>query len=217
MKQTNSRIKKRRYLPEEQRRRDILRAAIQVFTEKGYHKAKMQDIASLAGVANGTVYRYYPSKRALATEIIGSRGATGFINSLKEGQYKNMAPEEFLRSIGQRYFGNLEERLPLIRFRTSEAISNIEVARDYYQNLLQRLFTHLSDFVTEWQKKGVFKQGDPFILGLAFYGMLFGFLYTQELIFGKEFRRISFDEVTKLVVDLYLHGIEADQETGRQA
>jgi len=47
--------------------------------------------------------------------------------------------------------------------------------------------------------------------------MLFGFLYTQELIFGKEFRRISFDEVTKLVVDLYLHGIEADQETGRQA
>lgn len=200
--------RKRRYIPEEQRQKDILKAAIEVFSEKGYHKAKMQEIASRAGVAHGTVYRYYPSKFALATEIIGAKGATGFIESLKENAFEELNPEEFFKVVAQKYFGDLKERLPLMRFRIAEALSHSDLARQYYLNLLHRFIQHLSEFVAEYQKKGLFKQGNPYLVGHIFYSMLFGFLYCQELMLGKEVTHIELDEVVNSVVDLFLRGVE---------
>jgi AcrR family transcriptional regulator len=41
----------------------ILAAARQVFAEKGYREATMDQIAEVAGVAKGTLYSYFPSKR----------------------------------------------------------------------------------------------------------------------------------------------------------
>lgn len=41
---------------------NILSAAAQVFYEKGYHSASINDITSLAGVASGTFYTYFESK-----------------------------------------------------------------------------------------------------------------------------------------------------------
>jgi TetR/AcrR family fatty acid metabolism transcriptional regulator len=41
----------------------ILEAARKVFAQKGFHEAKVDDIAEAAGVAKGTVYLYYASKR----------------------------------------------------------------------------------------------------------------------------------------------------------
>jgi AcrR family transcriptional regulator len=51
---------------------DILRAARQVFWERGYEKARMEDIARLAGVAKGTVYLYFSSKLAILEALVDS-------------------------------------------------------------------------------------------------------------------------------------------------
>lgn len=48
--------------PPEERRRDILDAAIALFAERGFNESTVGDIAALAGVATGTVYLYFPSK-----------------------------------------------------------------------------------------------------------------------------------------------------------
>ena len=202
--------KKARYLPEEQRREDILKAAQQVFAEKGFHKAKIEEIAVRAGVAHGTVYRYYPSKAALATDIIGTRGASGFLESLKKtNAILDVDPTDLLKTVAQKYYGNLEERLPLMRFRIAESLSNADLGQNYYNTLLHRLCTELERIVREYQNKGVFKQGDPFIFGHAFYGILFGFLYCQELMLGKELTRIRLQELIPQIVDIFLHGVSA--------
>lgn len=43
----------------------ILDAAYQVFAAKGFHEARIEEIAEQAGVAKGTVYLYFPSKQEL--------------------------------------------------------------------------------------------------------------------------------------------------------
>ncbi len=48
-----------------QRRLDVLNAALDVFFEKGFAAARMDEIAKRAGVSKGTVYLYFPSKEAL--------------------------------------------------------------------------------------------------------------------------------------------------------
>ena len=50
---------------QEQRRRQILRAAGQCFAEKGFHQASMAEIAKAAGLSMGLLYRYFANKDAL--------------------------------------------------------------------------------------------------------------------------------------------------------
>ncbi|HEX6594672.1 MAG TPA: TetR family transcriptional regulator [Bacillota bacterium] len=47
----------------------IVRAAIQVFKEKGIEKTKISDIVQVAGVAQGTFYLYFPSKLSVMPSI----------------------------------------------------------------------------------------------------------------------------------------------------
>src|SRR6266516_6003723 len=52
------------------RRKQILDAATQVFAEKGFHRATIKDIARVAGIADGTIYTYFPSKTAVLLGIL---------------------------------------------------------------------------------------------------------------------------------------------------
>ena len=52
------------------RKMDILQAAIRVFSQKGFHEATIDDIATEAKIAKGTVYLYFSSKNVLFKEMI---------------------------------------------------------------------------------------------------------------------------------------------------
>jgi AcrR family transcriptional regulator len=54
-----------------EKRAQILRAARQLIAEGGFHEAPVQAVASMAGVAVGTVYKHFPSKSALFAEVVG--------------------------------------------------------------------------------------------------------------------------------------------------
>ncbi|MBX6332229.1 MAG: TetR/AcrR family transcriptional regulator [Gemmatimonadaceae bacterium] len=58
-----------RRLPEE-RPRQIIEAAFEVFGEHGLAAARLEDIAKAAGVSKGTIYLYFPNKEALFCEMI---------------------------------------------------------------------------------------------------------------------------------------------------
>lgn len=57
-------------LPAEQRIGDIMNAARYVFAEHGYDDASITDIATKAGVVEGSIYRFFDSKRHLLTKVI---------------------------------------------------------------------------------------------------------------------------------------------------
>lgn len=51
-------------------RQRILTAAMQTYSERGFHAAKMSDIASEADMAKGTLYLYFKNKEALTTALV---------------------------------------------------------------------------------------------------------------------------------------------------
>ena len=64
--ETVSSVLKRRVVkPTEQRRAEILDAALQLFSSKGFHDTTMEEVANAAGVAKGTIYLYFQSKEHL--------------------------------------------------------------------------------------------------------------------------------------------------------
>jgi AcrR family transcriptional regulator len=69
------------------RRTEILNAAKEVFSNTGFHQADVSDIAKMANIAKGTVYLYYPTKKALFLAVIElglERLASEIKNKLKD-------------------------------------------------------------------------------------------------------------------------------------
>ncbi len=66
----NSQKRTRRERERERHRREILEAALRVFARAGYHRATMQAIAREAEFAVGTIYRFFPSKKALYEALV---------------------------------------------------------------------------------------------------------------------------------------------------
>lgn len=56
-------------LPPERRIADIMRAAREVFAEKGYDEALISDIADRAGIVEGSIYRFFENKRDLLKRV----------------------------------------------------------------------------------------------------------------------------------------------------
>jgi AcrR family transcriptional regulator len=66
VRETVSSVLKRRVVkPTEQRRAEILEAALALFSSKGFHDTTMEEVANSAGVAKGTIYLYFQSKEHL--------------------------------------------------------------------------------------------------------------------------------------------------------
>ncbi|WP_158748322.1 TetR/AcrR family transcriptional regulator [Acidobacterium sp. S8] len=57
------------------RRAEILAAAMTVFGKKGFEAARMDDVAQQAGIAKGTLYLYFQSKRDIYTSAVQHAGA----------------------------------------------------------------------------------------------------------------------------------------------
>lgn len=51
------------------KRGDIMRAALELIAERGFHGAPMSDVSAKAGVATGTIYRYFENKEVLINEL----------------------------------------------------------------------------------------------------------------------------------------------------
>lgn len=60
-----SEVPSKRDQQREERRRQILRAALEVFGQKGFYASNVSDVAAVAGVSQGTIYWYFESKEEL--------------------------------------------------------------------------------------------------------------------------------------------------------
>jgi AcrR family transcriptional regulator len=79
-------------LPRDVRERQILDAAVQVFAERGYHSASMDEISDVAGVSKPMIYAYLGSKEDLFAACI-HREATRLLEAIATGVHTELAPD----------------------------------------------------------------------------------------------------------------------------
>ncbi|WP_339060896.1 TetR/AcrR family transcriptional regulator [Tepidibacillus marianensis] len=80
------------------KREKILRSAFQVFTEKGFHVAKVSDVAELAKVGKGTVYEYFSNKEDLLRGVI-EEGIHFYMNQLNLQIVSSATPWEKIKNL----------------------------------------------------------------------------------------------------------------------
>ena len=83
---------------EEERRRSILKAAVEVFSKKGYHGCRIADVAKEANIAYGLVYHYFKNKDELLESVFAS-GWQAFIARVTEAAMKADTLPDQVRSV----------------------------------------------------------------------------------------------------------------------
>ncbi len=113
----------------EDRREQIIDAAMHVFAQKGFTKATNKDIAREAGITPGLIYYYFESKEALLNAILETRSPLQVISSLSPEQLA-LTPEKFLRMLVMRVLTIMEgeNMVGLIRVMLPEMIHNPTVS-----------------------------------------------------------------------------------------
>lgn len=88
----------------EDKRQRLLRAALELFAERGFFGTAVPLVAESAGVAAGTVYRFFDSKETLVNEVF--REAKGRLRAaLAEGLDYGLAPKALFDEVWRRLVG----------------------------------------------------------------------------------------------------------------
>ncbi|AZZ60223.1 TetR/AcrR family transcriptional regulator [Oenococcus sp. UCMA 16435] len=112
----------------------VLNASLILFAEKGYEKTSTSDIAKKAGVAEGTVYKQFKTKKNLLINGIAPILKTVFENAINEFSENNLKDKEmtlhdYLARIVKDRSNFIEKNLPAIKVILNQMLTNPEFAK----------------------------------------------------------------------------------------
>ena len=187
------------------KREAILRAAIDVFAERGFFNAQVADVARAAGVAAGTVYLYFKSKDDLLVSI--------FDRSMRDGLAAGRAavvdlhdPGERLRRLARAHLARLGGDRNLAVVFQVELRQSTKFMERFSSTLLRDYLGLIREAIADGQRAGLFR-GD--IKPTAAAKMFFGALDEMATNWILSRRRYSLEADADAVVDLFINGARA--------
>lgn len=116
-------------LPAEDRQRQILDVAAEIFASKSFRDASTAEIAAAAGVSEPALYRHFKSKRDLYLTAI-DRSASALMQDMRDVAAAGASPMEAVRDVGRWYFLRMldDPRPFLLRARSLVEAADPEVS-----------------------------------------------------------------------------------------
>ncbi len=186
-------------------RKRILLAGLRLFSKSGYLGATTKEIARQAGIAEVTLFRYFPSKEKLFEEMILTYSFLPALKGLMV-EVKGMEYREALSEIAGRFLERLYERRELIRIMHSEVHLYPSKVKIIYHNFIDELVGTLASYLRELQSRGRLKRFSPEIGALAFLGMFFSYFNAQEILLKKRVKRQERERIIKGFVEIFIGG-----------
>lgn len=192
-------------LPRARRVRDIMNAARAVFAERGYEDAAMSEIAARAGVVEGTIYKYFDSKRSLLYEIMAN-WYQSMVADYEEALSGIQGTRNRLRFVVWRHLKYVYDNPALCRVFFRE----IRSAGDYHQSRIyemNRLYTHFAnEILRDGVARGEFREDINVSL---VRDMIYGAIehHSWNYVCGRG--TLDVDAVADALTDTVLGGIAA--------
>jgi len=190
---------------------EILDAALAVFSESGFARAKIEDVGRLAGVSKGTVYCYFDSKESLFREMVRAKvvaslaEAESFVRTY-EGSARALLAE-LIRRMYRRV--RREEMMQLARVVQGELPHFPELARFYFDEVILRARRLVAQVLERGVASGEFRPGAD---GFAARGLSSLLVHTAQVqCYFQRFdpQALTEEQAVEGLVDLYLHGVLA--------
>ncbi len=201
-----SQRKQREY---EARRAEILLAAERMFSQHGFFKTSMVEIAESAQFAMGTVYRFFKSKEEIYISLVEAK-VEELLNLLNEATKNGATTQEKLREVIRVKLVFADQNRDFFRIYVSEWSGFEWTVKSAFGDRVWKKYLAQIDLVANLIKAGIkvgeFRKVNPKDTSLAFHGMLNSTIYVWILQAGP---KESLVEKGDWLGALFLGGIEA--------
>jgi AcrR family transcriptional regulator len=193
------------------REQDILDAAIKIFSEKGFSAATTSEIAKEAGVAEGTIFRYFKTKKDILksvmvklVEVMSEELVIKQVGKLIN-ENKDKEPAVLLKLLIKDRILMITKYKGLVKIVFTEIQYHEDLKKTFIQSFAFKAKEIINAFYSENVNKGIFKDYDPSLVLRSFVGMVLMFAVQREL--APDLVQIDEDKQIDMMVDMILYGI----------
>jgi TetR/AcrR family fatty acid metabolism transcriptional regulator len=194
------------------KRQRILHAAVRVFAKKGYHGAKVAEIARKADVADGTIYLYFRNKEDILVSLFDEVMVEHLEQAREELGAVSGAPARLL-AIARHHLRVMGANRDLAVVFQVELRQSTHFMVRFTASWLQDYFALLGEVIQQGQQEGSLRADLPRkVATKAFFGAL-DEMVTSWIIGGKSY---DLEELARPVVELFLVGAAVGKK-GKEA
>jgi AcrR family transcriptional regulator len=195
----------------EARPEEILDAAQKVFGEFGFARAKLDDVARLAGVSKGTLYLYFDSKETLFREMVRAKIVTLLAESealveAHSGSYRNLLIQLIT---GMFHSMRDHEIVKISRVAQAEFTSFPELAQFYFHEVIVRGRRLVAEVLRRGVEAGEFRVVPHGFGARALPSLLVHSVQVQSWFRPLDPEALSDDEALEGLIDFCLKGVLA--------
>ena len=191
----------------EERKNQILEAAIAVFARLGFRAARMDDVAEQAGLSKGALYLYYKSKDAIIAALLQRLFAQEFkqLQALVESESKGLVVEQLLTLTRQ--FAAMMQwmgRLMPIAFEFYAIAGRDKEVRQFLKEYFRDYRRLLARLIERGIAQGEFRNIDAEATAITLTALFEGL----GLLFFVDAEATQWAEQVETSVQLLLHGLQ---------
>jgi AcrR family transcriptional regulator len=193
----------------EDRREQIIDAAMHVFAQKGFTKATNKDVAREAGITPGLIYYYFESKEALLMAIVENRSPLKLVGTIPAEVFAQ-PPEVFLRFLARRVLDIVESEnfIGLMRVLLPEVLHGDNPAlAQLVPGVIQRILGFIGTFLEKKMASGELRQADVALTAQIFIGSMMAFVLRRQIIRDPVALAYTQEQVVDSVVETFLQGM----------
>lgn len=178
----------------QERKQQILDAALEIFAKNGYYKASISQIATEANISKGLLYNYFQNKEELLTEVM-SDGIKYLLRGY--GQQSDKSAKEQLQKMIEQSFDMMDEDQKhwQLYFSTMMQTEVQALVMEEMMVTLMPVFENLATIFGELGFKNAFQEAQLFGAMLDGFGM--NYLINPQ-VFPKEYCIIRLCEIYQL-------------------
>jgi TetR/AcrR family transcriptional regulator len=193
----------------EDRRQQILEAALRVFSQKGFIQATNKDIAREAGITPGLIYHYFENKEKLLKAAIEEHSPLRLIHSLPSELFEQ-SPEVFLRFMALQLLTIIEDEhfVRLMRVFLPQAIYHPELT-SFNIPAMQEVAGFLERYLAAKMESGEMTRTDASLAAQIFGGSLMALVIRRQLLHDPLALQYTQEQIVESVVTVVLHGLIA--------
>lgn len=193
----------------EARPTEIIAAALEVFSEKGFAAARLDDIAARAGVSKGALYLYFETKQDLFRAVVRDSVAPNLTAIEQAVSAVDLPFAQVVRMLLSRMADvMMTTRLPSVaKVVIAESRNFPDLARIWHDDVVSRALGVATTLIERAQAKGEVKPGEPRTYAFSLAGpMLMGALW-REVFEPVGARPVDLREVARQHAETALQGM----------
>jgi len=193
----------------------IFRAALKTIKEKGFHKARMSDIAREAGISYGLVYHYFNNKEDLFDAILNRwwDGLFRLLADVSEGDYD---VHQKLRHIIDYFLETYQSDPEMVNIFITEISRSTTNLTSYRLDYFKKSMSLTEAVIAEGQKRKLLRTDiKARYLTYMFLGAVETFLSTMVLVDQKIKGDTQKERIAKSILEVFLNGAKKQKNNKR--